>query len=143
MANERITLQMSKVDAILALAEGNPGALTVIMQIMKREDIDPDAFMGPFGTLLLLDSHNIYGSRIWVLYKDVCGENVVNMLGLLRAVQLGILSEYTLNTAIDNYGRIRDEEKIDIDSCLEQVRERLPNFGQDVIDGQNAQVVAQ
>ena len=122
----RITLEDDGMSAVIKMVDGNPGATMVCANIIKQgESIDPDAFMGGLGTILWMDTLEIYGPKIWMLFKDVCGEDLVKMLGLLRAVQLGFLSEAKLHIAIDNYGK-----GIEVDDLLNQVQEQLPEFGQ-------------
>ena len=125
MAKQRITdLSMSFMDVVTTLSDGNPGALIAMMGMMtETKAIDPDNIMGGLGVLLSLDTHGIYGSRIWQLYSDVCKKDMHTTLGLLRAVQLGFLSEGKLNHGIDNYG-----EGLEIPALLAQVKEQLPDF---------------
>ena len=124
MGAERITLNMTVQDSIVALAEGNPGALTVCINILKQaKAIDPQGAMVGLGPILSLDTHGIYGPRIWMLYKDVCGQDMPKMLAALRSVQLGIVPESTLIRAIDNNG-----EGFDPDEALRLVQARLPGF---------------
>jgi hypothetical protein len=94
---ERITLSMSTSDAIVAMCDGNPGALSVCVQLMKE---------GPHGffRVLYLDSLGIYGPRIWRLYKDVCRQDLAVMQALLEGSRLGKFPVAVLNHAIDNYG---------------------------------------
>lgn len=121
--NTRITLEMTTKDVLIAMAGGNPGALTVCMNIMEEgARIDPQG-LGGFGAILTMDTLGIYEHRIWMLYKDVCGENLEKMLGVLRANQLGFVSAAILNKAIDNRG-----EGIDVDVFFNKVEERLPEF---------------
>lgn len=122
--HERIGLNDNLKDAILKLAEGNPGAAVVCTKLAFRNtSIDPDSAMGVFSSILGLDTLGIYGPRIWMLYKDFCGQDLVTTIGVLRAWQLGFLSESKLNHAIDHYG-----DGVDIDELMKSVRERLPNF---------------
>lgn len=122
--NTRIELNDTPTDVITKMSGGNPGALTVCMDILTRgEKIDPDGAFGGLGALLSLDTHGIYEHRIWMFYKDVCGEDLPTMIAVVRACQLGILNVNTLNTAIDNYGR-----GIDIHETVRQVKDRLPAF---------------
>lgn len=122
---------MSKLDltdtvqtALFKMSEGNPGGLTVMMQMMQHGDaIDPDGFMGGFGAIMWLDTYEIYGSRIWILYKDVCGCNLLNTFAMIRACQLGFISSTKLNNAIDG------KEQVDVADFLQQVKNRLPAFG--------------
>ena len=123
--NERIRLDMSLIDIVKALSEGNPGAINVMMMAMtESEIIDPDDAFKEFGLMMHLDMCGIYGSRIWLLFKDVCKTDIEKMIAVLRSCQLGFISQSTLNSAIDNYG-----EGIDVDDLVKQVKVRLPNFG--------------
>lgn len=117
-----ISLTDTLATAAVKLSKGNPGAVTVIMRLATESHvIDPDCAFGALGPILDLDSYGIYGPRIWMLYKDVCGQSVTNTLALLRAVQLGFLPEQQLHHAIDNRG-----DGIDVPALVKQVAERLP-----------------
>jgi hypothetical protein len=121
-----ITLEDTTMDMIKKMSMGNPGAISVICQILKDGAlIDPDDAFGGFSTILHMDTWGIRGPKIWMLYKDVCGEDLVKTIGMIRSVQLGITSQETLETAINNYGR-----GVDVDDCLKKVKEQLPRFGQ-------------
>ena len=86
----RIELTDTTMSALVKMAEGNPGALTAMMDILdKHESIDPQAFMGGLGAIMALDTYEIYGTDIYVLYSDKCGRDVRTMLMLMRATQLG------------------------------------------------------
>ena len=124
---ERITLDMSFVDCVIELSDGNPGAVKAMMELANQTAvIDPDCVWGSFGPLLSLDSNGIYGSRIWKLCRDVCNHDVVKTLAVLRAVQLGILNRGTLDYGIDNFG-----SGIDCDELLNEVMKQLPNFNRE------------
>jgi hypothetical protein len=127
---ERIGMNDSVMTAIIKMAGGNPGAITVMADMVRQGGfIDPDDFMGGFGAVLGLDSHGIYEHRIWMLYKDVCNQNLVHMLGLLRACQLGMLSDVKLDKAIDGTEPLSEDQVV---GYLVQVQTRLPNFGKDL-----------
>lgn len=124
----RLELNDTPISAVMKMAEGNPGAINVLMQLLTKADrIDPDDAFGGFGALFSLDTLDVYGSQIWQLYKDVSGQSLVTMLGLMRAVQLGYMPERELVAAINGQ---KLEEK-DIDSYMKQVRTRLPAFGKE------------
>ena len=53
-------------EMVIQMAEGNPGALSVLMKLLQD---DPIGFM----RLLDLDDMGMRGSQIWVAYKDHCG----------------------------------------------------------------------
>lgn len=110
----RIKLEDTFMDIMVKMSEGNPGAVTVLMELYgKAPEIDPQSLLGGLGPVMWLDTFGIYGSRIWMLYKDVCGQDVEKTNWMIRAVQLGILSETELNHRIDNYGREGIDEIIE------------------------------
>lgn len=122
---ERIELTDSIMTMIIKLSDGNPGVINVLMQsIYNGPIIDPDSAFGPMSVMIGLDSHGIYGHRIWMFYKDVCGEKIFNLIDLLRAVQLGITTESKLNSAIDGIW-----QGDDLETLIKAVKKELPNFG--------------
>lgn len=121
--NPRIQLSDTFLSAVKKMAGGNPGAITVLMAIMAESPkIDPQGAMGGLGTILSLDTEDIYEERIWMLYKDVCGENIVKMLACLRASQLGFITTTQLSQTINS------RDKLDVDDLLTKVKKRLNKF---------------
>jgi len=111
-------------DVIFKMSEGNPGALSVCVQILREGSrIDPDDALGALGTILSLDTLGLYGSKIWMLYKDVCQCDLPKMLAVLRACQLGFVTDAQVRRAVDAYG-----EGLDVPAICAQVAERLPRF---------------
>ena len=122
----RLTIMMNRLEILQAMSEGNPGALGVLCNLIKEgATIDPDDAFEGFGALMGLDDLDCYGSRIWLLYKDVCGQKVRVLVALLRAVQLGILSGCTLQAAIDGTS---SRVFINIPEVLALVKAQLPRF---------------
>lgn len=122
--NTRIELNDTMTDVVKKLSEDVPGATAVCMLILKDgENIDPDGAFGGFGILLLLDTFNIYGLKIWKLYKDVCKEDLIKTIAVIRAYQLGIIKKGKLQVAINEHGK-----GIDVEELYQKVKERLPNF---------------
>jgi hypothetical protein len=106
----------------------NPGATTVLINIIEQGNfIDHDSWAGGLNAILLMDSWDIRGEKIWMLYKDVCKQDLVKMLAVLKACQLGFTNIGQLNTAIMNRG-----QGLDVDECLTKVQEKLPNFNRDI-----------
>jgi hypothetical protein len=58
----------SMIDAVVQMSEGNPGAITALMTLIKR---GMEGFMG----VLQLDDMNMRGPQIWVAYSDYCGKD--------------------------------------------------------------------
>lgn len=119
----RIKLEMSSQDIFKVMSEGNPGALKVLLEIVVEGDsIDKDIPF-PLMIVLTLDSMGIYGSDIWMLYKDVAHENLSWMLAIIRAGQTGLVKREVIKHAMANRG-----EGLDIKDTCKKVQERLPNF---------------
>lgn len=111
----RISLHDSFMDIVMKMSEGNPGALTVIMEIVgNTKEIDKLNWAGAYGPILGLDTLGIYGSNIWVLYKDHCNQNIVHLIAVLRGWQLGFLNDSEVR-----------EGNFDPKEILQEVVERL------------------
>lgn len=131
MGSSRLRLEDDLLTMMTKMSEGNPGGLTVLMQLLKESPrIDPDAAMGPFAHILDLDSYGIYGSHIWILFKDICGQDITNTITVLRSVQMGLLSLSKVKGAINNVEEHYNEKPIDFDiqELLVKLKEQLPNF---------------
>jgi hypothetical protein len=132
--NNKITLTDNFMDICVKLSDGNPGALTVLVQLYKEEAlVDPDSAFAPFSTMLAFDSRGIYADKIWILYKDICKQNIVYLITLFRANQLGLISDEAIEDAIDS-GHAGNARSIDIDikDLLKQVQEKLPEFAKGI-----------
>jgi hypothetical protein len=93
----RIELNDTSVGAVMKMAEGNPGAMSAMMEILKEHDaIDPQAFMGGIGAIMMLDTWEIYGSEIYILWSDKCERDVRKMLMIMRSCQMGNFSHNKL-----------------------------------------------
>lgn len=66
---KKIELKMDVIDVLVTMAEGNPGAINAIRQLMDGNE-------NGILDVLRLDDMNIRGSQIWVGFKDVCEGNV-------------------------------------------------------------------
>lgn len=125
---ERDTLQ----EIVVKLSKGNPGAVRVLCEMLKETAfIDPDSLLGALTCLLQLDMMGIYGDGIWLLYKDICGEDLVKTIAVVRASQLGFIHPDKVVEAI-NCHRVAQPQAAEIypDDLLAKVQERLPAFGQ-------------
>jgi hypothetical protein len=137
---DRLNLNMSLRDAINTLARHenedgyNPGAVSALTEVTKvAAAVDPQSALGPFGPLLSLDNCRIYGPLVWLLYKDICGQDAVKMIALLRAVQLGYATRDELNKATQYAGRYTYEPGAEMtearrDELIAKVRKQLRAF---------------
>lgn len=125
----RIKLSDNTMDIVIKMSEGNPGAISVLYKLLqpKTNLIDPDTVMGRLGNILSLDTLGIYGADIDVLMNDICGNDMVKFITVIRSPQLGFLKEEVLRDACsrrDYSGR----DMINIEDLYKKVKEQLPRF---------------
>ena len=120
---DRIQLGMGNRAIVHEMSEGHPGALRVLMEILKDgEAIDPQSFMGSLSAILTLDMYRIYGKAIYQLWDGVCKCDTRMLLVLLRAGQMGITPCYDIVNLSKGIG------EINLTELDKQVCERLPEF---------------
>lgn len=74
--DNRITdFTMPLTDVIVAMVDGNPGALEACLALIG-EDANLDDKAKGLIDILKMDDQHIYGPNIWLLYKDVSGKDV-------------------------------------------------------------------
>lgn len=93
MTPNPIEPQDNLIDVVVRMAEGNPGATTVMAGILKHA---PDLGIV---YLLHLDDMNIRGSAIWVAFKDHCDSDVAKLVECLTTRDPDMVA--TVNDAID------------------------------------------
>jgi hypothetical protein len=84
---KKLRLDMTTMELVTTMAEGNPGAISVMVQIIQNESGN--------GLLDLLnfDDMNMRGPQIWVAYKDVCGQNIDLLLEKLKSRDTEMVSK--------------------------------------------------
>lgn len=124
----RINLQDSTMDAVIKMSDGNPGAMNVLMEILsKGKYIDPNDPMQGLGSVLMLDTLEIYGTDIYVLHNDICERNLARTLAVIRSTQLGFFDGSILKNACSRQD-YSGKEMIPVHTLYMKVKERLPNF---------------
>jgi hypothetical protein len=122
MFRGRITGKMNIGKALEALTNGNSDSYATCRSIINFADmVDPNMSGGALGYFKILDELEIYEERIHALFV-VCGRDMIKMLALLRAYQLGIVDAAEINGAIDDSG------PLNLGSITDAVRKQLPDF---------------
>lgn len=130
----KIKLDSNPVEAITAMAEGVIGTARVLGDLWTRcAFIDPDNWAKNWWVMLALDNLELYGSNIWLFYKDVCGESYINMCLMLRGIQLGALDhdEVVDMVLLARMGNRDDPPLVTSDefkSLQDVIKETLPGF---------------
>lgn len=127
----RIKLQDNLMDVVTKMSDGNPGAITTLMQMLQptAQVIDPDSIMGTLGKIMNLDTLEVYGIDIYILWNDVCNRDMVKMFTVLRAQQLGFISAELIREISADQNRSK-LDKIDIEALHAKVKKELPNFAE-------------
>lgn len=127
----KIKLTDTASDVIIKMGGGNPGALSVCVELMHEgPKIDPDAkALAPVSALLMLDTLEIYESHIYILYNDYCKRSLAHLIALTRAAQLGLIPYKELeNASKADYGTY----DLDVRGIFEKVKKQLPNFAKGI-----------
>jgi hypothetical protein len=68
--NKVLTDKDTTMEAVIKMAEGNPGAISVLMELLRDESIN--------GALAIywMDELKIRGWRIWFAFKDCCQQDL-------------------------------------------------------------------
>ena len=89
---EKITPNMDFMDMMMVMSEGNPGALTVLMQILQDDPV-----VG-FVRILTLDHFDIRGPKVWQLWKDCSGQDKKRFYNTIEAIKHGAFTPEEVRT---------------------------------------------
>ena len=90
---EKLTANTSAMDMFMIMSEGNPGALNVLMQMMN----DPRDFMD----ILLCDSLDIRGSKLYMLNNDCCGRDINKFRRTLMMLRSGVFTDKQIHQNLE------------------------------------------
>ena len=114
----KLTKNMNTMDIVMTMCEGNPGALNVLMQMMN----DPRGFMD----ILLCDSLDIRGSKLYMLHNDCCKRNNDKFYRTLMMLRNGVYSAEQIKS---NFDLVYAIPFIDDSIVIEGVPPYGENFG--------------
>ena len=98
----RLKLNHNTQEIILNMSDGNPGAMTACIELIKK---------GGIGTLLTCDVLGLYGSELYMLWSDCCGRDLVKMIKVLELVRFGKITkeEFWRRVKGEGYGLSFDD----------------------------------
>lgn len=117
---------MEMLEVLNLMSEGNPGAFSVCMALLNHaSQLDPDTSSAAQQCILQLDVMNIYGTRLYRLWNDVCKRDIPALIAICRAYEFGLagINSEKLDDAINNCGA-----GIDLVALITKVQDFLPNF---------------
>lgn len=125
----RIKLGDNGLEMIVKMSDGNHEAIQALMAIVVESSmINPQDNSSAIVAMLTMDTYQIYGTNICVLYNDKCQRNIGKLLMLLGACHLGVIPESKLQSlACDRTCEIEftDAEFSDLDA---KMREKVAGF---------------
>ena len=78
--HHRITYEMSDREVLLTLAAGKPAAIALLFRLYEAN------MLSCLYALYVLDSIGIYGSNIFRIYADICGEDSNRFYDIIQKV---------------------------------------------------------
>ena len=84
---------MTVLDAIVAMSDGNPGALNVLMRMNEKP-------MGMFD-VIRMDNLGIYGWKIWTFSKDCCKHDLAKISRTLDLLFYGDISDEQIHANLE------------------------------------------
>ena len=88
----KLNAKMGTSDMIIAMAEGNPGALSCLIELVKTNY--------GFLDLLVLDRMEVYGEKIYILWNDCCSRNMTVLKEYLRSFRRGEVSKEKIHETL-------------------------------------------
>lgn len=118
MGNEKLKADMSVMEMIMIMSEGNPGAMQVAIKMVNNSR--------SFLDLLLCDSLDIRGSKLYMLYNDCCRKNDDKFNRTLMMLRCGV---FTREEIQNNLGLIYAIPFIDDDIVMDGIPPYGEKFG--------------
>ena len=93
----RININSTIADSILAICEGNPGAMAFVMELIGEGDML---------TVLMFDKLELYGEKLYMLWNDCCGREIENVRKVIDLWQQGKITKETIQEHVSGgYGK--------------------------------------
>ena len=93
----RININSTIADSILAICEGNPGAMAFVMELIQEGDML---------TVLMFDKLELYGEKLYMLWNDCCGREIENVRKVIDLWQQGKITKESIQEHVSGgYGK--------------------------------------
>ena len=102
----KIKLTDSTTEVAIKMSEGNPGALTFIMEALTADK------MNMLKMILPADTLEIYGSKLYMLWNDACGRDLEKVHEVFDAWRQGKLSKERIHENL-NQGYAKPFEELE------------------------------
>lgn len=96
----KINLNDTAEDVIVKLSEGNPGALTTLVELVNSYkdffEVVPD--------YLTIDTMGLYGSQLYMLWNDCCNRNIEKVKQIIKLYREGKITSRDIDERVKNVG---------------------------------------
>lgn len=97
----KIKIGDSLKDIIYKISEGNPGVIAFILELSNLCDKKAINFVK---LLMIIDSMELYGSSLYMLWNDSCGRDINKSIKIIQAFRVGIITKQHIKERILNVG---------------------------------------
>lgn len=87
----KIELTDSGMDVIIKMSDGNPGCLSFLMDLASKDT------MLFCSVALKLDSAELYGSEVYMLWNDCCGRDTDKTVRMIKSLDNETLRSYVVD----------------------------------------------
>lgn len=113
---KKLNGNMSGMDAILAMSDGNPGAMMVLMGMMQA----PTGLMD----ILMLDSRDIRGLHLYMLNNDYCKRDPDKFSRTMMMIRFGVFTQEQIHKNLERcYALPFIDDSIELDG--------IPPYGEE------------
>ena len=120
----KISLRDTVYSAIDKISDNNDKAKEILRECIRiYKNVDPASLYKDFTLLINCDAYGVYGDRLVRLFQNSCSSNYKHFIGVMRAVQLKIISREELNTMIDG-----NSENVYFCLPFDTLQQRVPAF---------------
>ena len=89
------------IEVITKLSEGNPGALSVLSELIESYNGDTLKLLPEY---LTIDSMELYGSQLYMLWNDCCNRKIEKVKKVLELYRKGKINSNDIDERIKNVG---------------------------------------
>ena len=88
----RLTLSDNLQTILEKMSDGNPGCLSFLLEVIKRENVDVFCEM-----VVKLDISELYGSLIYMLWNDCCNRDTQKTIRMINKLDILTLRSYVVD----------------------------------------------
>lgn len=88
----KIKADMTVLDTCMAMGEGNPGAIVCVIEMMNQ---------GMLLDLLMLDTKEVYGEKLYMLWNDCCDRDMEKYKKTLELIRTGAITDEQLHANLN------------------------------------------